>query len=69
MSHRIFTMSIFNSSKDFADFCVIICFENFDFQKEILGVECDEVLSNASIQPPHYSDGTSGITIVKKASA
>lgn len=27
-------MSIFNSSKDFADFCVIICFENFDFQKE-----------------------------------
>lgn len=34
MSHRIFTMSNFNSSKDFADFCVIICFENFDFQKE-----------------------------------
>ena len=27
-------MSNFNSSKDFADFCVIICFENFDFQKE-----------------------------------
>ena len=42
---------------------------DFDFQKEIQEVECDEVLSNASIQPPHYSDGTSGRTIVKKASA
>ena len=26
-------------------------------------------MSNASIQPPHYSDGTSGRTIVKKACA
>lgn len=41
---------------------------DFDFQKEIQEVECDEVLSNASKQPPHYSDGTSGRTIVKKAS-
>lgn len=40
---------------------------DFDFQKEIQEVECDEVLSNVSIQPPHYSDGTSGRTMVKKA--
>lgn len=42
---------------------------DFDFQKEIQEVECDAVLSNVSIQPPHYSDGTSGRTIVKKARA
>lgn len=41
---------------------------DFDFQKEIQEVECDEVLSDASRQPLHYSDGTSGRTIVKKVS-
>ena len=41
---------------------------DFDFQKEIQDVECDEVLSDASRQQPRYSEGISGRTIVKKAS-
>lgn len=40
---------------------------DFDFQKEIQNVECDEVLSDASRQQPSYSEGTSGRTILKKA--
>ena len=40
---------------------------DFDFQKEIQAVECDEVWSNASKQQPIYSEGASGKIVVKKA--
>lgn len=41
---------------------------DFDFQKEIQNVECDEDLSDTSKKLPNYREGISGKIVVKKAS-
>ena len=40
---------------------------DFDFQKEIQKIECDEFLADTSKQQPSYTEGASGRIVVKKA--